>query len=327
MSEERYTGLLVRDILTKTWNLGNEKAADFTARSEAAIGGLGTIPVVTADSPAHAIVTEPSVTISNTSTSDVMSTFDAKYEQLVALLAEKFTTFKSTNFPSDDSAYSVAENYLISAIANPDVGLPTTVSAQMLADDQARILSDAARASDAVMQTFAARRFPLPSGAAASAIIQIQNKAQDEIAESSRKLTMISVEQLKFAVSKVTEARAAAMSASLEYIKAIASGPQIASQVIGIGYDAQSKMISAASSFYDARIEAAKAVDSVAQFNASLKLKAAESNQMKDIHTMEERSKMVLAEASAIGQMAASLFNNMHTGATATLNDSTSQSI
>jgi hypothetical protein len=73
------------------------------------------------------------------------------------------------------------------------VALPPSIATQIWGNDQARILGDKTRAQDAVIAQFAARRFPLPPDAAASAILQIEQKAQDEIAESSRKIAEMSV--------------------------------------------------------------------------------------------------------------------------------------
>jgi hypothetical protein len=327
MPDSRYTAILINDLVDKTWLLANEKAADFSSRSASALASLSSVPNVSATTPSATITAEPAVLLTVPTPDEAIASFDEKYLDLVDLLASKFTSFQSAHFPTDDVLYESAMNYLAGVIADPDVGLPPLVAAQMLADDKARILADAGRATDAAIAAFAARRFPLPPGAAASAVIQIQNKAQDAIAESGRKLTMISIEQMKFAVTNVTAARQTAMSSSLDYIKSIASATQIASGATSMGYDAQSKMLSAVTSFYGARTEASKIVDSMAQSNAALKLKADESNQSATLRTTEERSKMILSEAAVLGQMSSALFNNLHTGATASITDSTSEQL
>ena len=162
------------------------------------------------------------------------------------------------------------------------------------------------------MAQFAARRFPLPPGAANSMVMQIEQKAQDELAEASRKLTALSVEMQKFNVEKLLGLRGMAMDSAIKYISALASGPDMASKVIGVGYDAQSKLISAASSFYNARIQAAEVTSKVAQYNNSTQLEAAVKNQMADLQMIENKLKGLLTEAQSLAQMSTALYNNLN---------------
>lgn len=230
------------------------------------------------------------------------------------MLSDKFVTFRSTYFPNEQLGYAATEAWLNNALADPS-GLPASVVSQILADDEARILKDASRATDAVLSTFAARRFPLPPGAAASATLQIQQKAQDAVAESSRKVIIQSIEQLRFVVTQTIGLRQAAMGSAIEYIKAIASAPDMASRLVGIGYDAQSKLISAASQFYNSRTAVAELKAKVDQFNVGTGVDVAAKNQASDLTLIEDRLKALLTECQAFAQMATSLFNNVHAAA------------
>ena len=336
MSIVSYSGIglyppFVRDIINAAWDEGTAKAASFGSKIDAietAIATPGIVADITAGSVPTPSVVEPVVDIpSSASATDVMSLFDTKYLELVALLSDKFVSFREAYFPDESDTYTAAESWVQAALANPNSGLPAAVSAQITSDDHARILDEAARATDSVLATFAARRFPLPPGAAASATLQIQQKAQDGMAESSRKLTMLSVDMMKFAVEKALSLRQLAMGAALDYIKALASGPEMASRLVGIGYDAQSKLISAASQFYGARTDVAKLVSSVSQFNATTALDAATKNQNVDMMLVETRLKALLSEAQAIAQMATSLFNNIHASAGVSASDSVNTSV
>jgi len=97
--------------------------------------------------------------------------------------------------------------------------------------------------------------------------------------------------------------------------------------VKGVGYDAQSKLISAASSFYNSRIAAAELVGKTSQFNVSATLQAAEKNQAADMGMIENRLKALLAEIQSIASMATSLYNNLHANASASGSDSVSTSL
>ena len=309
-------------LINESWSQANEKHAAFEARIDAiadeTTGWLSTqaAPTITAGTADAPTIAEPAVDIpTSQSATDVMSLFDTKYLELVALLSDKFTAFRSTYFPDESATYGAAEDWLQAAIANPDSALPPTVAAQIITDDKDRILADAARASDTVLAQFAARRFPLPPGAAAAAMLEIQNKAQDEIAATGRKVVIASIEQMRFVIQQVMGLRQSAMDSAIKYITALASGPEMASRLVGIGYDAQSKLISAASQFYNSRIAAAETVAKVQQFNVSTGLEAASKNQAAELALIEDRLKALLTECQALAQMATALFNNVHASA------------
>lgn len=240
-------------------------------------GYTGSVSAPTASATA---ITEPTIDIPlSQSADDLLDKFDVKYGELIDVLAAKFVAFRTTYFPDEQNAYLAAEDWLQAAIANPEAGLPPTVVQQIWGDDHARITADKQRAQDAIVSQFAARRFPLPPDVAASAVMQLEQKAQDEMAESSRKVAILSTELQKFNVEKLMGLRGMAMNSAVEYVKALASGPDIASRVIGIGYDAESKFISSVSQFYNARIQAAEAYNKIAQANASFSLEASKTGQ------------------------------------------------
>ena len=134
-------------------------------------------------------------------------------------------------------------------------------------------------------------------------------------AENSRKLMMAYVEQMKFAVEKTLGMRQQAMSEAIAYINALATGPAMAGQIVGTGYDAQSKLISSVSSFYNARTDANRLVKQAEQFNVTAKFTKDEKNTANDLRILEESVKLMLTEAQAIAQMATSMFNNLHASA------------
>ncbi len=306
---------VVKAVINAAWNQGLTKQAEYTAKIGAAQSTFldtTAAPHVTAGSVVAPTITAPAVDIPSTqSAGDIMTMFDTKYLAIMGELADRFTAFRASFFPDENNAYVAAENWLQAAIADPS-GLPATVVAQIFGDDQARILSEKTRAQDAVIAQFAGRRFPLPPDVAASQVMQIEQKAQDELAESSRKVAMLSVEMQKFNVEKLIGLRGMAMDSAVKYISALASAPDVSSKLVGVGYDAQSKLISAAADFYRADTGAKEVVAKVAQFNTSTALEAAVKNQMSDLTLIEDKLKALLAEAQALAQMSTSLFNNVH---------------
>ena len=103
---------------------------------------------------------------------------------------------------------------------------------------------------------------------------------------------------------------------SAKYISALASGQDIASKVIGVGYDAQSKLISSAATFYNARTQAAETMSKVAQYNNSTQLEADAKNQTADLQMVENKLRALLTDCEVIGRAMTALYNNLHVGST-----------
>lgn len=292
---------------------------DLTVALVSKIDAQSASDALTVDSANETPVVEPEVAIpTNLSATDVMSLFDTKYLELVAMLADKFTSFQSTYFPNESAVYTKAETWISGALDNPDGAIPAAIAAQLLTDVKSRAYADASVQSDAVLATFAARRFPLPSGAAASAVLQVTQKAQDSISEAGRKLMMAYLDQMKFAVTSAMSMRQEAMSSAVAYINALASGPAMASGVVGIGYDAQSKLISAAASYYNARTNASQLVKQAEQFNVTAKYTKDDKNVANDITLMQESVKALMMECQVLAQVATALYNNLNASASVT---------
>lgn len=307
-------------IINTAWEEGKDMKDEVAAKITAltGVGGIldsETAPTISATAVTVPTVTAPNVDIpENIDTSTILATYSDQWDEIVTLLETKFAAFRTAHFPDESAAYSAAEDWLQAAIADPS-GLPATVRAQLLGDDQARILADASRASDAVLATFAARRFPLPPGAAAAAVTEIQTKAQDAIAESSRKITIEGIKNQHFVVEKLLDLRKTAMSAALDYIKAMAMGPDMASRLVGVGYDAQSRLISAAADFYRADTSAKEMMTGVAKFNSGQSLDAASKNQAAELQIINAKIEALLTEIKSVAQMATGMLNNLHANA------------
>lgn len=316
-----YVLTVLKDVINATWDLAGTKQTEYATKIANATSGFLDVtapPTVSAGTASVPAITAPGVLIpASVDVSDIIDSFDSKYAELVQLLADKFVAFRTAYFPDEQNAYNAAEDWLQAAFAN-DAGLPTAVHDQLLTDARDSILAEAAKATDEVMATFAARRFPLPPGASASAVLQIQGNAQAQMAEAARKVTIMSVEQFRFLVTSTLDLRQKAMAAAVEYIKALASGPDMASRVIGIGYDAQSKLISAAADFYRADAGAKDVITKAGQFNVSTALEADVKNQMAELTLIDDKLKALLSEAQSVAQMTTALFNNLHAGASLT---------
>lgn len=308
-------------VLNTAWNEALTMKSEFSSKVSAltneTTGFLGTVntPTVSTSDVALPSVTAPNVTIpASVDTASILANFSSETNALVTLLSDKFVALRNTYFPNEMSAYTAAETWLRDAIANPS-GLPDAVATAIWGGDKARILADATRNQNEIVATFAARGFPLPPGAAASAVMQVGVKAQEEVAESSRRVAILSVELQKFSVEKLLGLRGMAMDAAIKYVTAFVNAPETAAKVVGVGYDAQSKLISAASDFYRADTAAQEMVSNVQRFNSTKALDAAVKNQQAHLSIIDDKVKALLAELENIGRMTTSMVNNLHAAA------------
>jgi len=303
-------------IINASWDLGVSKLTDASAKVTAAKSDFldsVSLPSITPGTVGTPSVTEPGVTIPGTiDITDIVATYDDKTAELIATLSSKFTTFIATHFPDEANAYTAAEDVLQAALASPHLGIPATVADQIIGDDRALALSEAARATDEVLAKFASLGYPLPPGAAAAAAVKIQQQAQDKIAESSRKLTIATLEQFRFAVDKTLSLRQIAMQSALDYIKSLVAGPDYASRLVGVGYDAQSKLIDAAGKFLSVRTEVAALISKAEQFNVTAAIDANAKNQTAFLGLVDIKGKALLSEVDMVGRAATSLFNNLN---------------
>ena len=309
--------MVLQDVANACWELGNAKSAGVAVKSQDLQDALqdlfDTVALnISAGTVSVPTVTAPSVIIPSTvDTSDIINTFRTEYVDLANYLVGKYANFITTYFPNESALYSAAESSLSAALASNSF-IPAAVQAQIIGDADAIVIEDKLKAQDAVVAMYQARRFPLPPDVAAAAVLQIEQKAQDQMAETARKIAIMSVEQYKWTIEKCINLRTVALSSAGDYVKAAASGPEIASRVTGIGYDAQSKLISSAAQFYGADTNAKEMMSKVDQFNKTITLTADEKNQMAQLTLIDDKVKAMLADIAALRHETAALYNNVH---------------
>lgn len=310
---------VMQDLINATWNQALLKSAELEAAladAKATFLDITNPPTVSAGQITAVTASDPGVTIPSVATvDDVFDKFTQEYLELATWLDAQFTDVITTYFPTEQATYATAEAALKGMLDNPNAGIPAAVLAQVLGDDQARALADKTRAQDAVFAQFAGRGFPLPPAVAASVVLQIEQKAQDAVAESSRKVAVMSIENMKFAIEKALNLHKDAMQSAVDYVKALASGPDMASRLVNVGYDAQSKLISSASSYFQARISAADMVNKVNQYNNSTAFEVETKNQASELAMIENKLRGLLSHMQTIGQTCAAFANNLNVSA------------
>jgi len=308
---------VMEDVINVSWELANAKSSAASAKFTAAASDFldtTAAPTVSTGEVDAPLVTAPNVHIPETlDVADVSSIYTAEYQQLMQVLETKFAEFITTRFPDDAENYAKAEARLVDALENG--GLAADTEDRIYDSQRSAILEESSRAADTVLATFAARRYPVPPGAALGAVREIQQKAQSEVAKAGGALAAVKVEMEKFTVEKLIGLRQLALGAASDYIKALVAAPEISSKVANIGYDAQAKLIAAAADFYRADIAAADLTSKVGQFNVTTALEAAAKNQVSQLTLIDAKLKAVLAEAAAVAQEATALFNNLNVSA------------
>ena len=222
-------------------------------------------------------ITAPAVNIpANIDMPDLWDEWKTEYLEIAAWLVTQYSTWISTYAPNNQALYTAAENSLLSAIQS-DNYLPASLQANILGEAAAATLADKVRAQDAVVAMFASRRFPMPAAASLSAVMQIEEKAMDSMAAASRQIAVMSVEQYRFVITQVMAARGMVLNAANAFVLAVASAPDAAGKLLGVGYDVQTKLIDAAASFYSADAQAKKIIAEVGEFNVSSTLDASKT--------------------------------------------------
>lgn len=319
-------------IINTAWNLavsGLEAAGTKMAALDASISSVsaGTVAAddITAGTVATPTVVEPTVTIpASVDVGDITAVYDTKMAELIAELASRFTAFLGTHFPTESAVYGQAQTALASLM---DGELPAGLGEALMAEDRVKALQDASRATNTVLAKFASMRYPLPPGAAAAAALQTQQQANDTAAESRRKYHAKMVDVVQAAVAETLKLRKDALDAGINYIKALVAGPENAAKLVGVGYDAQSKLISSVSSFYGQRVAFAELLSKVGQFNVSSALDADAKNQSASLEAaiknqtaaltaalgvLAERVKVGVADADMTTKASTALFNNIN---------------
>lgn len=310
----------VEQIISQALSIAADKsqAADsYSGQAIAASQGYSTLAAPTINfTPA---VIEPPVNIPSTATGLDTALYDDKYSQIITDLSDQFEQFFDDYFPANDAAMAAAQSWLTRALTTGGTGLSSSVEAQIVARDRARVQRDAQRASEAVMETFAARGFPLPPGAAVHAVTVANQQAAELSAQSSRDIAIkqmeLEIENVRFAVQQVINERVSSIQAAGDYIRTLAIGPEIAARLATSSADAQARLISAATGYYSARIRVEELRYDVAKTNAGNTLDAGKTNVGAFMERVRNNTNAVVSVAASLGSQSGAALNAVHASA------------
>lgn len=307
--------IAAQENLTKqTWTV-SEKVAGF---KRAELDDLDKLPEM------------PKVKIPEEAESASVRKFDEFSEKTINKLARLFSEYLSRYFPNDCAYLEHAQLKLCEMLTQGGTGINPVVEDQIWQRDRARVLNEVNRAGREVLATFAARGFPAPPGAALHQMNMIQQDAQNKIAQASRDVAIkqleIEVENVRFAVDKAISLYQVAISAALDYIKALAIGPQLAAQVVPSVTDSQSRLIGAASDYYRAQLQALEIVQRHKVAEAEIDARGNEKAADLEMQRIGNRLQAMMEYAKSVATQASAALNALHASAGVSASGGTSVS-
>lgn len=190
---------------------------------------------------------------------DTTRIYETERDAIIALLTMQLTDFLTTYYPLVDDAYDEATAWLVNTITNGGTGIPATIEAQIWQRGRDRITTESRRTKNQIVSGFASRGFMIPSGALRRDLKQVDLAALATSGENSTNIAVkqaeLEIENIKFAVEQVLNARTAALGTATDYIRALSIAPDIGMKLAETDSDVQARMMSATSDLYRARLE------------------------------------------------------------------------
>lgn len=309
------------ELVAMAWDRGEALSNSLSTQSVGFLNqALGVAGSAARMNPAalsfSAAVAEPDVIIPKLAEGASMELFDSWWNGITDQLTERFSWFISTYFPNECDYLGKAQGWICKALTSGGTGIAPRVEEQIWERDRSRILRDAARAEEEAMTSFAARGFPLPPGALAGMVQRIRNDAQDRVAQSSRERAIqaaqLEVENVRFAVQQAVGLYTSAVGAARDFISALASTSGVSAQLIPSVTDSQSRLISAASSYYQARIAVKELELKASTTGAEFNQQANTANQAAQMQVQRAMVDSALEAAKMLATQAAAALNAFH---------------
>lgn len=311
---------LAKWAFENAWAVAQSKSnsSDYLFDKSLTVGGGA--PVVTpAPFAFDPNVVEPLVNIPQQAEGASVAKFYELSTAVINQLAGLFGAYMDRYFPDEQPYLHEAESKIVQMLTVGGTGIAAHVEDQIWERDRARVLREADRIAEEATVNWAAKRYPLPPGAATYQVLQVQRDALDKISQASRDVAIkqaeIEVENVRFAVEQAIKLYSAAVSAAVDYVKALSVGPQSGMQLIPSITDSQAKLIGAANEYYRSRIAVEelrlKASMPAAEWTQQARVKNAELV-MEDI---KNRVNAAVSAAQSLGTQAASALNSLHASA------------
>ncbi|OHD21344.1 MAG: hypothetical protein A2Y38_16545 [Spirochaetes bacterium GWB1_59_5] len=164
---------------------------------------------------------------------------------------------------------------------------------------------------------WSSKLFPLPPGVAASQVMQIQQKTQDELAKSSREVAIeawkAELELIKVAVGEAEKMRTLAVGAAGDYIKTMGSSQNTSYQLTMGQSQAQNGLIQAAAAYANATTNAQDTMFKSRLAQSSFAQEAGKVNATLTVQNKAKVADVAVSNADFASRQAAAMLNNLHT--------------
>ncbi len=229
-------------------------AADITA-TKAVNAAKGYMVVPPATLAYNMTAVEPGVPeVENT-----LTTYEAQRDFLVQLMTDKLTEFFTIYYPLNTDGYDAGMDWLINTITNGGTGINPAVEHQIWQRGRDRVIAEGDRADSQTLIQFSQRGYALPSGVM---VKQLQANRFEQLArlqEQSRDVAIkqaeLEIENLRFAVQQVIDARLRALAVAADYIRAITGGFESAVRISNLEAQAKAALMAATADLYRARLQ------------------------------------------------------------------------
>lgn len=290
-----------------------------------------TKPYVNLNLPDIQNIDARSIAAHQLSLGDLANIYGSNTADVARTLANGFSGFISSSFPSMGTYVAVAETWLSTALGAGGTGVNATVEDQIWSRERTRVLRDAHRASDEAMTAWVGRGFAMPPGALLAQLATVDRDAQEKIGESSRERAIktwdIEVENMRLAVNRSLDTRNSAMSAALEYMKNVALAPQLGLEITKNVQTAQQRMNEALLEFYKADLSGLDYNLRLHTFDTQMSRQKEDVDLKAASEAFGQKIAAVMAGAEAQGQQAAAALNGLHAQGTVSGSDTTSTQI
>lgn len=310
---------IVTDIIDQALHTASYKAqiadALFDRAMSTARGGAN----ITSTAIAPLSIEEPNIELPSKAEGVDSGLFDSVRATLVTELTGLFRDFFDEFFPLDDELNSSARRWMNDAITRGGSGVNPGVEEGIWQRERSRLAQAKADAQTSTVALWAAKGFPLPPGAAAGAIQDLEVKYMQALNEQAAQVASRTFEaeltNVRLAIQQSVEYHSRAVAAASDYIKSIASSGSTAASLTTQNAGVQAQMISATASYYNARVGAAETTLRAAIANADNSVRVATTRETLNAQYSDQRVKVAMSAAESVGQQAAAALNGLNSSA------------
>lgn len=302
-------------VINSAADIAEEKMAQVNTYATQAVNAVGSAPTLTPIVP-------PSISTTGVSRDGVDALRETMLDEMdddqVAVatdLANKFSGFLTSHFPWS-AELTAAQAWANRALTSGGTGLAPAIEAQIWERDRARLEAEAVRAEEEATALWAARRYPLPPGAAAAQVMQIRQDLRNGLAQSSRELAIkqaeLELENIKFAVSAVMDFRKAAIQAALEYLARMTFSYTFPAEKVVQSAQGAAAMEQAVAAYFGAEVSLKELAIKGTQMIYQTKVQVEKDQAELDLAFVKEKVGAFTNAMQAISVQAAATLNALH---------------